>query len=239
MIETIGVRGAVSPARETLINTPGEGVLQKYFVHVGDHVDAGQVLAVLKSEAAGVQDARSSQFRIIVSPRDGLVLSIIISIGQRVIANQPLLSIGEPDQLEIRAALSLDELEKVQIGMEVDVSAPDQPGSPTKGSISYAACFFCIYPAGLLKAEDQFIWIRFDNNADLSIGDAVEARIYVKHTDDVLWLPPEAIQNLSGAPFVYLLVNNHLETSLIATGFQTDSQIEIISGLDEGQRVFK
>ena len=55
--------------------------------------------------------------------------------------------------------------------------------------------------------------------------------------EDVLWLPPAAIREFNGRLFVVAQEGDSQKRVDIKIGLQNENQVEVISGLSEGQTV--
>jgi multidrug efflux pump subunit AcrA (membrane-fusion protein) len=66
---------------------------------------------------------------------------------------------------------------------------------------------------------------------------AASASIITQTKDNVLMVPTTAIVNQNGQSQVRILNNNQLEFINVQTGLTSDTQIEILSGVTEGQSV--
>jgi HlyD family secretion protein/macrolide-specific efflux system membrane fusion protein len=60
-----------------------------------------------------------------------------------------------------------------------------------------------------------------------------------KSKDDVLYLPVKFISSDQGKKFVKKQKNGKTEKAYILTGMETDEDIEIVNGLEEGDVVYK
>ena len=73
--------------------------------------------------------------------------------------------------------------------------------------------------------------------ADLSIGERIGVVILLEEHDDVLWLPPAAIREFNGRHFVVVQEGQIQRRLDVKIGLQNENQIEILSGVSEGQLV--
>ena len=73
----------------------------------------------------------------------------------------------------------------------------------------------------------------------MKVGMSAEAKILKSSVTNVLTLPASAIQYDSGDnPFVYIKQNNKLTTQGITLGITDGTTVEIVSGLNENDKVF-
>lgn len=74
-------------------------------------------------------------------------------------------------------------------------------------------------------------------NKEILPNMSASASIIIQVKDNVLMVPSGAVQNQNGETVVRVLDNGKITYATVVTGISSDSQIEIISGLNEGQTV--
>ncbi len=80
--------------------------------------------------------------------------------------------------------------------------------------------------------------IQLDTSSDQILPNmAATANIIVETKSDVLLVPSSAIQSQDGQETVTILKNGQQQTLSVETGLSSDTQIEIVSGLSEGDEV--
>ena len=72
---------------------------------------------------------------------------------------------------------------------------------------------------------------------ELKLGDLVRVTIVLEETDDALWLPPDAIRTFQSSEFVIVQDDGQQRRVDVELGIQTQDQVEILRGLQEGQLV--
>ncbi|HEX6976773.1 MAG TPA: efflux RND transporter periplasmic adaptor subunit [Patescibacteria group bacterium] len=80
--------------------------------------------------------------------------------------------------------------------------------------------------------------IILDTTSDLILPNmSATASIIIETKSDILIAPTSAVQTQSGASTVRVLKNGQVENVEVTTGLSSDTQIEIVSGLQEGDEV--
>ena len=77
-------------------------------------------------------------------------------------------------------------------------------------------------------------------NADLSLSPGMYASstIQLQHKDDALVLPAQAVVQNGNQPYAFVVDGSgHVEKRDVTMGIQTADQIEVTSGLHEGEQV--
>lgn len=174
------------------------------------------------------------------APVDGLVLQRLRESETVVPAGEPLVEIGNPNQLEV--VMDLLSADAVQV----------RPGSRATieqwGGDALAATVRRIEPAGFTKVsalgvEEQRVNVILDltdaGEDSAFIGDAyrVEARIVLWEAGSVLKVPTNALFRDAGRWAVYVADRGRAKRTLVEIGHQTPQEAEVISGLAEGNRV--
>lgn len=206
----------------------------------------GSELSVVKAQNA-LQDAQNTLADYYIrAPFDGVVASLDIQKGQTVgsaavatlITNQKVatLSVNEVDAAQIKvgnkATLSFDAIEDLTLTGEV--VAIDTIGTITQGVVSYG-----------LK-------VVFDSQDErIKSGMTANAAIQTDTRQDVLVVPSSAVKTQNGVSYVQvfeppLQAAGGLQGVVSATvprqvaveiGIADDTNVEILSGLEEGQQV--
>jgi hypothetical protein len=163
--------------------------------------------------------------------------------GQGVEAYRPVASIADVNSLEIAATLMSSQMDGLEEGMEVKVTAARRPGLELTGIIRQLP-----YPYGsggnpsVSNVEERDATTRIELNesleeAGMELGDLVRVEVVRERKDDVLWLPPQALRNFDGRRFAVLEEEGSQRRVDVVVGVETTERVEIEEGLEEGQTV--
>ena len=156
-------------------------------------------------------------------------------------AGDPLLEIGDPQQLEIVSDLLSTDAVRVKPGARATI---EQWG----GTTALEARVRRIEPSGFTKisalgVEEQRVnvIVDFDEPREKwqSIGDGyrVELRIIVWQKDDVLKVPTSSLFRHEGKWAVYKVENGVAVRQLVEIGQRSGLEAEVLSGVEAGQRI--
>jgi len=179
-------------------------------------------------------EAKVSEHRI-VAPFDGVVLSVAATPGERVDAYQTVLAVGDPSELELRAELSAEQVSDLAVGMAATLAPADYPGQIFTGAVRQLP-----YGWGQEAEEtDRATHVTLGPDApELELGALVRATIVLEEKEDVLWLPPAALQTFRGRTFVIVEEPDGTQRRVdVTTGIEGEERVEIVSGLEEGQTI--
>lgn len=185
----------------------------------------------------------------ITSPMNGTVISIPVSEGQTVNANQntpTIVQIADLKTMLIKPEISEGDITKVKAGQEVEftiLSAPDK---------KYHAVIDSVDPASTTLTDDEYSEsvsntsavyyyanVVVDNSDNtLRIGMTTEDSIKIASAKNVLTISNMALKKERGKYFVNVLnAENKMEAKQVEIGVQNDFQTEIKSGLNEGDKI--
>ena len=192
----------------------------------------------------------------ITAPMDGTVISVPVSEGQTVNANQTtptIVTIADLSKMKIKPEISEGDITKVKAGQEVSftilsdsqtvyhsvIDSVDPANTTITDSSSTSSSTNSSSSSSTTSAIYYYANVLIDNpNRTLRIGMTTENNIKIANAKDVLLVSNMAIQKLDGKSFVNVLNDkNQPEQREVETGVQNDFHTEIKSGLNEGEKV--
>ena len=171
----------------------------------------------------------------IAAPFDGLLLALSVAPGDRVEAYTPVLMVGDPEVLELRAELTAEQVNELTVGQDVTLVTTDVGAQPFAGTIRQLPYGW----GGDVEETDRSVRITPGPGAPpLVLDQLVRATVVLEQKPDALWLPPAAIQTFRGRTFVFVQQADDTQRRVdVVTGIETDERVEIVSGLEAGQTV--
>ena len=192
----------------------------------------------------------------ITAPMDGTVISVPVSEGQTVNANQTtptIVTIADLSKMKIKPEISEGDITKVKAGQEVSftilsdsqtvyhsvIDSVDPANTTTTDSSSTSSSTSSSSSSSTTSAVYYYANVLIDNpDRTLRIGMTTENNIKTANAKDVLLVSNMAIQKRDGKSFVNVLNDkNQPEQREVETGVQNDFHTEIKSGLNEGEKV--
>ena len=190
----------------------------------------------------------------ITAPMDGTVISVPVSEGQTVNANQTtptIVTIADLSKMKIKPEISEGDITKVKAGQEVSftilsdsqtvyhsvIDSVDPANTTTSDSSSTSS--LSSSSSSTTSAIYYYANVLIDNpDRILRIGMTTENNIKIANSKDVLLVSNMAIQKRDGKSFVNVLNDkNQPEPREVEIGVQNDFKTEIKSGLNEGEKV--
>ena len=166
----------------------------------------------------------------IVAPCDGVVATVDVEKGDSVTDGTLLMSIVETDA-GMELMISVDELDipMVEIGQTVTVRADALDDVVFTGVVEKIA------PLGNTETEvttyDVYVQLTGEIDERIKSGMNVTGEILVANAANTLLIPSEALKKDSEGWYVELQGGGYADVTL---GVTTDSQVQILSGLSEG-----
>lgn len=184
--------------------------------------------------------------RIVNAPIDGLVLKVNVSRGDGVKIESNLLTIGDPTKEVVNLQLSTLNAANVRINQVAKVSMIGPSPEIFTGrviSLSPQATVSnessgMIEPSesGQAKVDAKILLDRPSNT--LIPGSLVSVEIVTAARQNVVAIPPEAIQSSESTPFVWLKNSQgKSEKQTIELGLQGLQAVEVTSGLKVGEQL--
>jgi multidrug efflux pump subunit AcrA (membrane-fusion protein) len=172
----------------------------------------------------------------LVTPLDGTVTAVNFAEGDSVAAGETVLIISDLNQVEVQVLLLDRELQALSEGMVAFGTIPARPETSFPMTVRQLPFPYGTGAEG--NEADSFVRIAFDDPTQATeLGDRIEVAILLERHDDVLWLPPAAIREFNGRLFVVIQEGESQKRIDIKVGLQNENQVEIVSGVSEGQLV--
>ncbi len=194
-----------------------------------------------RARVTGTNGAAGSGAVVVRAPIGGVVLQRFHESESIVPAGEPLIALGDPQQMEIVTDLLSTDAVRVRAGARATIEH-------WGGETALPAVVRRVEPGGFTKVsalgvEEQRVNVVLDlvddGESDPVLGDAyrVEARIVLWEGTDVLKVPTSALFRAQTRWAVYVVDKGLARLTTIEIGHQTGQEAEVISGLSEGAMV--
>jgi RND family efflux transporter MFP subunit len=163
---------------------------------------------------------------------DGVVTRRWVEPGATIAESTPILSIANLRTLKFVAKVSGAHRRDVPNGMKVEISSLEAPGAISVGNVGR------VEPLKDAAEPIVEVEIHFDNsNGIFRPGMAVKGLISLDHVEEVLLVPRAAVVSVQGRDHIYKLAGSRAVKQEISLGNEQGEEIEIQSGLKEGDLV--
>ncbi len=170
------------------------------------------------------------------APFDGVVLQVNAQVGDDVTPSASIVDLYAPNSVEVMGTVTEEDYPIVKAGQKATLYFDSQPNLEITGTVER------IVPDRQSGSQTQALYplyIKMDQiPAGLAPGMTVDAQIVIAKKDNVLVLPRALVQaRADGTATLKVWVNDHVENRDIKVGLRGDQNIEIVSGLKQGDLV--
>lgn len=172
----------------------------------------------------------------IKAPITGTVTSISAKAGEVLTNTGTILTIEDLDNKIVKAYVSENEINRIQIGQSVEITGTSIKGKTFEGKVSYIAPG-TIRTDGSKNVKVEVRITLVEKVPELRPGFNVNLEIKTNSRQNVLLVPYEAINtDETGKKYVNVLEGEEVKKIVITTGVEGDVSVEVIDGdLKEGQ----
>lgn len=179
----------------------------------------------------------------IYAPFAGTIVSLSKLKGDTVKAYDPIAIVADTALITPAAKLTKTELEKVAVGMEAVVSISSVGNF--KGKVKQLPVNSTEQDGGGVpggenrpeRPEDFMIVELPDLPKDLNRGTPISINIITKRTENAIVIPPSTLRSIGSRTYVQVIDEEGKREVDVEVGQQTATDVEILQGLEPGQKV--
>jgi RND family efflux transporter MFP subunit len=247
MVDTVWIYGEVKLRQEALLASQFDGRLDGFTLLMGDRVKKGQKLGVIippmREALLQVMDQMDENQKKLMSneineitmysPIEGIILEVFKHTGDVVQKGEPIVHIGQLKTLDIHGDLPLSYLKGIQRIKYINVVFVNYHHDPLRLRIDAIG--------GQVDQAKQTVPLRLKlDNLRGEFRPGILTRLYFPgetHTN-VLVIPRAALLEEEGVYSAFVLkADKTVEKRYLKTGIIQDDYVEVLSGLEEGEKV--
>ena len=190
-----------------------------------------QAKAAIEQSQVAYDNAVSARDKLtLVSPVDGVITTKTFDVNEMASQSQPAFVISSMNTLQIDISVTQADISKFTADQTVNVTIGDET---VEGTVRY------VPTVTDSKNSLYIVEVLVDNsNGDFNAGMAAEVEVSTEKQDDTITVPKKAVFDEDGQSYVYIVGDdNRAVKTEITKGIETDSQVEIISGVDENDTI--
>ncbi len=248
-LSSIGT-GTIKLNNTTNLKSKSSGTIKELYIKNGSHVNKGDLIMVLENDDLydsletaqkslsdaneELQNARDDySLYTITAPFDGTITTVNILVGDNVRTDTQLAKIVNNNEVEFD--IDVDELDilDLEVGQKayVTIDAIEETATtPLEGEVTKVS----IEGTTMSSVTSYPVTISLAGSESIRMGMNCSTEIEIKSATDVLVLPVEAINTKGDTYFVLMEDGSQRE---IEVGIYNEDYIEIVSGLEEGEKV--
>jgi len=174
---------------------------------------------------------------VITASFNGIVADVMISEGQQLSAMtyaNPAIRLIDTSEIKMDGVIDEIDISMVKLGQEANITLDALPDRKIKGKVTFISQAGTVQ-AGVVSYESTITlekWVE-----ELRDGMSATAEIVIERRDDALLLPNRAIQGSLANPSAEVVTGEQVEQRQITLGLSDGINSEVLSGLEEGDRV--
>jgi RND family efflux transporter MFP subunit len=192
-----------------------------------------QLRAEIAAREAALRGAsRELQDAVIRAPFDGVVAERMVSQGQFVAVQAPVMRLVRLHPLRLTAEIPEKFGPGIHVGQVVSLRTDAFPDTPVEGRVTR------ISPDVNLKSRAFSIEADVPNaDGALKPGTFARVKVATNHVDHALVVPVTAVQTRYGTSVVFIVKDDTLASAAVKLGDRLGPRVEILEGLEPGTMI--
>lgn len=163
---------------------------------------------------------------------NGIVSSVDVVEGQTVTEGTPLFTLESLEKVKATISVSKYDLEKIAVGQKAKVTINGKEYDGTLSAINKIA------KANQSGTPMVNVDIHIENPDDnIFLGIEAKVSLETAKKEKILLVPVECVNSDMNGDFCWIVVDGKVARREIETGISTDTYMEILSGLNEGDKI--
>jgi multidrug efflux pump subunit AcrA (membrane-fusion protein) len=164
----------------------------------------------------------------------GYVVKRLVAPGVLVQPGVPLLKIAEIDKVRLQANVGERDLAGIRVGSPVIVALAGNAAEPLTAKVT--AVFPFVDPGARTAVVEAVV-----GNAGRRLlpGQYVLMQFVTGEQPKALFVPREAVARSGDSASVWVVADDRVERRQVTTGLESQDRVEIVAGLDAGERVVR
>jgi len=227
MEDKISLSGEVYATGRVNVVPEINGLLTKVLVSPGDSVAAGQVIAYVDPSKPGMSFAESP----VRSKTSGTVTAVPAVSGNQVSVQSVIAQVGNLGRLEIEIKVPERYLSFLEPGMNAWITSRAYPDDEQSARVTEVS------PVVDPRSRTVLVTLVPDTTEKLRPGQAVSVNLVLETKKDILMISTSALTERRDGEGVFIVQGDKASWRSVATGFNDAGNIEVLEGLNPGERV--
>jgi RND family efflux transporter MFP subunit len=195
-----------------------------------------QAEANISTAKTTLQDATDALAGITIkAPVAGTILTVSGTVGTQANSGAAFITLGNLDELQIKAMFSQTDVGRLKIGQAATVSLATRTGEQYTGEVAHID----VIATTTNQLVQYGVMIAFDKQPKgLMLGQSATIQVTLDEAENAVYLPAEAVQTRADGVATVLVRNGGQSVQrTVEVGVRGDRYIEIRSGLSEGDQI--
>lgn len=198
-----------------------------------DEARAARASAVAARDAARAQVAQAAQqadYTVVRAPFAGIVGARLVEPGETVAPGQPLLSLHAPGALRIEVQVPQSEADAIRKAGRASIVLDDGRTLPSAGMV--------VYPQADPRTHSVGVRVELPDASPAPVpGSTARVRFPIAGGEAAIAIPASALVQRGELSAVYVVDGDRIGLRQLRLGARTDGRVEVLAGLEAGERI--
>ncbi len=197
--------------------------------------DAAVMQRTAQQKAADLAAARATAGLMeLRSPINGIVTRRLLNPNEAADTTTPIVEVADTSRLNLSASLPADQGVQVRRGMEARIRSTEWPGRDFPGRV---------LDVGQVDPQTNLMTVRIavqNTGGRLRTGAFATVQMILRRDPYAVVVPNQAVISKEGKPVVFVVTpDNIAHQREVSTGAEQDDVVQILSGVNAGQKVIR
>ncbi len=226
--EQVRISGDVSSKTETGVYPETSGKITRIIRDAGEQVARGDVIAYVDASRPGSSFPESP----IVAPISGTVVAMNVNLGDTITTTTEVAKVGQLTDLEVTVFVAEKYANYLEEGLPAYIELSAAPGELFEARITQVSP---VVNSTNRTIETKLEFINLDSR--IKPGMYGNINLVVQEAQNTFVVPKDAIKLVGSEESVFVMEDNKAKRVMVETGLENDTDVQIISGLNEGDVV--
>ena len=206
-----------------------------------DYLKDGYIAVMEQAVILRESVMREIEKQQVLASIDGIILEKLVDENSIGVTGTAAFLIGDIKSLELEANILSDDIYKVQIGNEVEVSGKAMGDLTLKGKVVKVAPEAKNITSSL-GVNQKRVLVTIEINDDVNLlkpGYDLDTKIITEMKSDTLVVPDSSVFDYKGNSCVFIVDSGKAVIREIKKGIESEKTIEVVGGLNEGDRIIR
>ena len=225
----INTNGDIEAVNSVTVYPDIGGKIVSTNVTLGSPVRRGDVIARVDPSEPGSSYTLSP----VLAPINGSIIKTPLKVGTKVTTSSAVTTIGDIASLQITAKIPERYVASLRTGLKAEISLEAYPDAVFTATVTHVS------PVLDVNARTKEIVLTFDeNDMRINAGMFGKVKLYTLDYEGAVALPSDAVVTKGDKPYLYVVKSDDtVEQREITLGQSVDGIVQVLSGIEEGERV--
>ena len=168
-----------------------------------------------------------------LAPINGSIIKTPLKVGTKVTTSSAVTTIGDIASLQVTAKIPERYVASLCTGLKAEISLEAYPDAVFAATVTHVS------PVLDVNARTKEIVLTFDeNDTRINAGMFGKVKLYTLDYEGAVALPSDAVVTKGDKPYLYVVKSDDtVEQREITLGQSVDGIVQVLSGIEEGERV--